>query len=292
MTILEQLEQQLRVHPLVSVVIGSFNRRRFLRHTVESVRAELEGIEREILVVDGGSADGTIKWLLGQKDVITIVQHNRGTFSGKPVQRKSWGYFMNLGFMAAHGKYVCMLSDDCLVVPDAIKNGLRLFEQQLAAGHKLGAVAFYFRDWPGEGSYRVGRTWGDRMFVNHGLYLGEALTAVGYADERSYRFYHADGDLSLRMWETGYSCIDSPESYIEHYGHANPDVRRSNMAVQRADWDTYTMRWEPLGEPAQPWLTRDFFDPSQTAETYWRRERWARRRPSLNWLNARRRADA
>src|SRR4051794_32421202 len=30
--------------PLISVVIGSFNRRRFLRHTLNSVRAELDGI--------------------------------------------------------------------------------------------------------------------------------------------------------------------------------------------------------------------------------------------------------
>ena len=154
-TIVERLEAPLqarRAHPVVSVVIGSFNRRRLPRQTIESVRSELEGVECEILIVDGGSTDGTTKWLLNQRDVITIVQHNRGAWSGRPVQQRSWGYFMNLGFMAAHGKYVCMLSDDCLVVPDAIKNGLRLFEQKLEAGHKLGAVAFYFRDWPGEES--------------------------------------------------------------------------------------------------------------------------------------------
>jgi glycosyltransferase involved in cell wall biosynthesis len=280
MSILEPLEDQLRIHPLVSVVIGSFNRRRFLKHTVESVRAELEGTEYEILVVDGGSTDGTTKWLLRQRDVITIVQHNRGTWAGKPVQRKSWGYFMNLGFMAAHGKYVCMLSDDCLVVPDAIKNGLRRFEHELGAGRTLGAIAFYFRDWPGEGSYRVGRTWGYRMVVNHGLYLLEGLAAVGYGDEESYRFYPADGDLSLRMWEAGYACVDSPDSYIEHYPHATKSVRSSNMSEQKQDWATYVARWGALGEPTRAWVKRDFADPHQTARTHWlwkwRAMRWLR----------------
>jgi glycosyltransferase involved in cell wall biosynthesis len=56
----------------------------------------------EIIVVDGGSEDGTLEWLIRQKDIITIVQHNRGEFNGKPVKRKSWGYFMNPCFKAAH----------------------------------------------------------------------------------------------------------------------------------------------------------------------------------------------
>src|SRR5256885_7535383 len=190
--------------PVVSVVIGTYNRRAYLEDTIETVRAELDGVAHELIVVDGGSPDGSVRWLVRQKDVLTIVQHNRGEWRGRPVERRSWGYFMNLGFKAARGKYACMLSDDCLVVPGAIRNGLELFERELGAGRKLGAAAFYFRDWPAEARYRVGVTFGDRMFVNHGLYLREALETVGYAREEPYVFYHADGDLSLRKGEAGY----------------------------------------------------------------------------------------
>jgi len=87
--------------PIVSVVIGSLNRREFIEATIDSIRAELTMHEREIIVVDGGSDDGTVEWLLSQKDVITIVQHNRGVWNDEPIERKSWGYFMNLGFRAA-----------------------------------------------------------------------------------------------------------------------------------------------------------------------------------------------
>jgi GT2 family glycosyltransferase len=255
--------------PEVSVVIGTFNRLRYLRATLESVRDELARVPHEILVVDGGSTDGTIRWLTGQKDVISIVQHNRGTWRGREIERRSWGYFMNLGFKAAAGRLVCMLSDDCLVVPGAITNGLRVFDERTAAGEGVGAVAFYWRDFPVQPRYRVGVAFGDRLFVNHGLYLRAALQDVGYVDEEDFAFYHADGDLALRLAEAGYACVDSKDSYVEHYADANPAVRASNLVTQRADWETYSARWSRLGEPTRQWLEREHHDAHGTARRYW-----------------------
>ena len=195
----------------VSVVIGSYNRLPFLQATIDTVRKELKKTINEIIVVDGGSNDGTIEWLVGQKDIISVIQHNRGEWHGKKIERKSWGYFMNLGFRAASGKYICMLSDDCLVIPGAITKGIQHSEKMAKKGERVGATAFYWRNWPEQKDYWVGVAWGERLFVNHGLYLREALQKVNFIDDTNFFFYHADGDLSLRIWEAGYTCIDSPD---------------------------------------------------------------------------------
>ncbi|OGU12906.1 MAG: hypothetical protein A2075_15625 [Geobacteraceae bacterium GWC2_58_44] len=260
----------------LSVVLGSYNRLRYLKLTIESIRRELEQcpFPQEVIVVDGGSDDGTLNWLLKQKDILTIVQHNRGEWRGERIERRSWGYFMNLGFRCAQGKYICMLSDDCLVVPGAVRNGVELFDARSAAGGKVGAVAFYWRNWPEQENYWVGYTFGDRMFVNHGLYLREVLEEVGYADEENYSFYHADGDLCLRMMERQYDCIDAPQSFIEHHSHANAAVKEQNNERQQADWAHYVSRWGHLGQPERDWRELSFDDPAKTAELF--QKRWFR----------------
>lgn len=231
---------------VVSIVLGTYNRLFFLKLTIQSVRKELELLNQpcEIIVIDGGSTDGTIKWLIEQKDIISIIQHNRGFWKGKEIDRRSWGYFMNLGFKISQGKFVCMVSDDCLFVPGSLKNGLIQFNDLLEKGNKIGGIAFFWREYPFVESenYWVGRTF-EKVFINHGLFLRQALEDVDYIDEDSFRFYHADGDLSLKIIEKGYQILPADNSYIEHYSHANTQLRTTNFSKQKADFLKFKEKW-------------------------------------------------
>ncbi len=229
----------------LSIVLGSYNRKAFLKSTINSVRNNQINYDYEIIVIDGGSDDGSLEWLLKQKDIITIIQHNRGFFQGKQINRKSWGYFMNIGFKCAKGEYILMISDDCLILPDSINNGINHFDNLRIKGEKVGALAFYWRNWPEQKEYMVGLTF-NKIFVNHGLYLKSALEEIGYIDEEYYVFYHADGDLCLRLYEKGYDVLASENSYVEHYSHANLKVRKSNFLLQNEDWNRYQLRWQKL----------------------------------------------
>lgn len=243
--------------PAISVVLGSFNRKDLLRLALQSVRGSDLQVPYEIIVVDGGSTDGTLKWLMGQKDIITIVQHNRTRIEGRYQSRRSWGYFMNLAFKCAQGKYILMISDDCILHPGAIKAGYRMMED---GGSRLGGCAFYFRNYPDDNRYRVGTTLAGKLFINHGLFLRKAAEEVGWIDEDRYAFYHADTDFCLKLWHHGYELTACEDALVEHLKDRTDVLRESNKASARDNQDRqqYLDRWEGI-----------YFDPGESPQGEW-----------------------
>ena len=235
----------LSERPIVSVVLGTYNRKPFLKACISSVRQELHRLGRasEIIVVDGGSRDGTLSWLNNQSDIITVIQHNRRSQNGTEVRRRSWGYFINLGFRVAAGKYICMLSDDVVLVPGAIDNGLSSFLDKPNSSNRKGGVAFFYREWPSQSSYSIYQMFGKIVHINHGLFLSKAVKEIDYADEEAFSFYRGDNDLCIRLFEAGYDIDVGVDSFVEHYREANKSVRKTNQVSLESDSDALQQRW-------------------------------------------------
>ena len=243
---------------VISVVLGSYNRKWLLQLCIESIRDNGITVPYEIIAIDGGSTDGTLEWLIEQRDIITILQHNRIVVDGKKTMKRSWGYFVNLGFKSAQGKYICMVSDDCIVHPGSIMSGYRLLEKE--EHNKVRACAFYFRDYPKGDRYKVGYTLGDKLSVNHGMYRRDVMEEIGWIDEDYYRFYHADGDLCLKIWQRGYQIIDCPAAKVDHYVDPYSHTRLQTREVidQKVDWSRYLERWTGI-----------FYDPMRNNKGRW-----------------------
>ena len=45
--------------PIISIVLGTYNRKNFLKETIKSIRNNNINVPYEIIVIDGGSSDGS-----------------------------------------------------------------------------------------------------------------------------------------------------------------------------------------------------------------------------------------
>jgi glycosyltransferase involved in cell wall biosynthesis len=205
--------------PEVSVILGTLNRRRLLKLAIQSIRESKENRKTEIIVIDGGSTDGTCDWLARQRDVLTILQPNYYIPGEAGARRRaySWGRFMNTAFRMARGKWIVMISDDIILHNSAISLGIKALEDY--PGDSIGGGAFYWRDFPREAEYHVKLLPGRNVLINHGIFLKSALEAVGYINEEEFEFYGADGDLCMRLNLLGRKTIALDHSFAEHLNH-------------------------------------------------------------------------
>ena len=111
--------------PYVSIVTGTFNRLKRLKMMIESTRLSVGvGIPYEIVLVDGGSTDGTLDYLKSQSDVVLIEQ-------GKLVGAVK---AFRAGFDAARGKYVIIANDDVTFRYESIQNSVAIMDDDPTIG--------------------------------------------------------------------------------------------------------------------------------------------------------------
>lgn len=213
---------------LLSIVTGSFNRLPLLRQMVASVRRSLyRGLQYEFVVVDGGSADGTIEWCQSQNDIHFIAHGElRGGIRA----------FCD-GAFASRGQYVLISNDDVEFIDSSILRAVAYLESTPTCG----AVAFA-DDRPAQGK-APGYAVQTQTYLKDGRPVHMPYAQVGLfrrwlgdvcgwwgADDALFvsHTYGGDNYLSARIAEYGYT-IDAVEGVRVRDLVAKDGLREHNV---------------------------------------------------------------
>ncbi len=215
---------------LISLVSGTYNRIDLLKSMVQSFRDNLlPGIPYEVVLVDGGSTDGTIEWCKTQRDIRLIED---GTLYGAISA-------FTRGAKAAQGKYILLSNDDVTFFNSSILPAIVYLENNLTCG----AVAFQdnrpMGDGRGRDVYKTNAVRGIRdgnfvtlTYAQVGLFrkwLGDKLNWwLGEHDEmQGAQVYGGDNSLSAQIWSYGYSVDEVQGCKVEDH-IANDELRQIN----------------------------------------------------------------
>jgi GT2 family glycosyltransferase len=113
-------------HPLVSVVILSYNCADLLPRAIASIHAQRYDAV-ELIVVDNASTDGTL-------DALDTIERAAPTLVFRQAENIGFARGINTGYAAAHGDYLIFLNCDVVLRPDFIANAVDLFARHPDVG--------------------------------------------------------------------------------------------------------------------------------------------------------------
>ena len=216
--------------PLVSIIIVNWNGLHFLKPCLKTL-SNCTYKNKEIIVVDNGSCDGSVKWLQENYHRVRIcsLSRNVGFAQGN-----------NEGYCIAKGEFIVFLNNDTKVHPDFIDEMIAKWQSDKTIGgvqsklllmdapSKLDSVGAFFT--------RSGFLyhWGfgkkdspvydktTKLFTAKGACMGfprhvlEKILVNGVIFDPSYFSYFEETDLCHRIWLTGKTIQYAPKSIVYH----------------------------------------------------------------------------
>lgn len=187
---------------MISIVTGTLNRIQFLPDLIDNTVNANPNLE--LVLVDGGSNDGTIEY-------IKSLNHPQIKFI-EVGGRSSYPHFMNLGIENATHDLICQWNDDVIL--------LNSWDEIIAQIEDN--VDFYLFNWKyGSKEDTTSPEWlegtdqkygwclaakpeiDNEMVMNYGIYRKKIFKEIGMYNN-SYRYYYADGDMTWRAYKFGY----------------------------------------------------------------------------------------
>jgi glycosyltransferase involved in cell wall biosynthesis len=121
--------------PKVSVIIPTYQSVKFVREAIDSVLAQTYR-DYEVIVVDGGSTDGTIEVLSSYGNSIRVIRQN-----GKGISNAR-----NNGVLASNGEYIAFMDSDDLWVPNKLEVQCKFLESKSNIVGLIYSDALFFEE--------------------------------------------------------------------------------------------------------------------------------------------------
>lgn len=147
--------------PKVSVIIPTYQSVQFVQKTIESVLAQTYR-DYEVIVVDGGSTDGTREVLNSYGSRIQVITQN-----GKGISNAR-----NVGVLASKGEYVAFVDSDDLWLPDKLQFQVKFLDKKPSIVGMIYSDAFLF---PEKGIYKFSPLANKRAFQIGKPHRGKVL---------------------------------------------------------------------------------------------------------------------
>jgi len=235
--------------PVLSIVVGTYNRLEQIKDCVESIRAETT-IPYCIYITDAGSTDGTVEYLksIEAADLKPILV-------GKKLgQARAY----NDVFEQITSKYVCWLSDDNVVVNKGLDKAVHVLE----GDKKIGMVGLKVKDQRGpfvKAPYIGGLSPIGILNINQGVLPSALMRKVGGFSE-AFRDYGIDPDLTAKVLYSGYDIVYTRAVALHHFRNwsedpSSADYQALNKRHQNAS-DVYTQKYGGLARMALGWKLR------------------------------------
>ncbi len=216
-------------HPLISVVIPTYNRREKVAWLIKSIfESDYPRDRLEIIVVDDASTDGTCKYIKKLFPQVKVIRN---------AEEKLLAESRNIGVRASRGKYIFIIDDDNVVDRNTIKELVEYMEKHLEVG-VAGPIMYFLSDPDRVWCAGVKRNYWTTMtkligfntkdigqfrepyesedFPNAFMVRREVFEKVGLFNSKLFPIHCEEGDFCQRVKKAGYKVMSVPSAKVWH----------------------------------------------------------------------------
>ncbi|MCE5329229.1 glycosyltransferase family 2 protein [bacterium] len=213
---MRDLKENTRVFPadkinnnakIVSIIIVSFNSRKFLKNCIDSIikfPPDLSGNEFEIIVIDNNSSDGSpelVEKNYLKYDFVKLIKND---------SNKGFSYANNIAIKGSNSKYFLLLNSDTEVYENSINGLVEFFEDSYKKGLNIGIAGPKIINSDGSIQLSCRRF---PSFLNAAVYTILASIKPDNRFSRKYKLADADRNMPFEVdWVSGSAMMIASES--------------------------------------------------------------------------------